>query len=270
MPKKIPFVITLLAAIGVLVLSVANYRSSKASNQNLPDVYHEKKLKAAHQATQSPLALLEALNAKSTLTMNKPGWVYTQETTKYAPSQDNGTLPNGEKIPSEYSVESWFHVNEKGLSFEGVSIMTALDGRMIQVSVSASGKTWNSAIEEQESVYPQPLSALDFGFLMEAADFQKRTGREPEMTTSEVDGKAVIIFTLDEKLSEPIVTVDSPSAIIAVKTIAIYDADSGNLLTIEKSFLHEDGSKNQYSSSLIVEVGIEPPDSVFKLIEERK
>lgn len=269
--RKVSYIIAILAVLVLLSAVFTNYSNGSASNQSLRSSYQETISNAEEQASLTPLEAIESLNAKSALALSKTGWVYTKEISKYNSEQKNGTLPDGTIIPSEYIIESWFYVNEKGLSNEGITIMSALDATIIQTSISKNNQVWSSVTNEQDFWYPQPVSAMDFGFLNEAKEYFKKTGQEPEIVETEVGGRKVAIFTLNEKLSEPMTLVDENKAIAGIKTIAIFDIETGDIANFQKMFIYDDGSeKLNYTSEFEIQLGIIPPEDILKKIEERK
>lgn len=71
-----------------------------------------------------------------------------------------GSLPNGEPIPAQYSTESWYYVDEKGMVTRVITLMKTSEGEVFQAAVIDGGQGRNSAFTDVTTNEPYPFADL--------------------------------------------------------------------------------------------------------------
>jgi hypothetical protein len=208
------------------------------------------------------------LNAKAIALINKPGWVHVTENIVYDTDKENrGVMANGQPIPLVQTVDIWYHINTSKLVYEYVWAMTSQDGETVEAIVYLHNLIYNLTTNISNPLNPYYLGSLDYQFSDELDYYISSSGGHPVVTTDELDGKTVNVFTLDQKLDSPRTTEDYTQPINAVGSIAYFDAESGLLLKMERTVILADGSKRTfYTDNITVETGVEPPQDVMNYI----
>jgi hypothetical protein len=206
----------------------------------------------------SPTDLITLLN-------NKPGWLHVTEKATYDVDKENlGTLSNGAVIPLQYEVNTWYHINDRGLVFQYVLIQTTMDNETVQVSVFMDQLITNLMTNTVIQKQPYSLGAMDYHFSDEMVDFTDRTGKPATLKLTKVDGHQAAVFTLDETLSEPATTENYTQPVYGTRTIAYYDTQSGLLFRLERIRIFKDGSERTfYRTDITVEQNATPPSEVL-------
>jgi len=205
--------------------------------------------------------LLTGLNAKAKTLINQPGWVHVIEEIVYDTDKENrGTLSNGQTVPLVQTVDIWYHINEGKLVYQFVWTMSSQDGQTVETIVFMNNLIYNLTTNISNSLNPYSLKSLDYQFAAEMDDFINNSGNHPVVTTSEVDGKTVTVFTLNEQLDSPRIDEDYTQPINAIGSIAYFDSESGLILKLERIVTLADGSKRMfYIDNITIETGVQPP-----------
>ncbi len=207
--------------------------------------------------------LLAGLNDKARTLYNQPGWVHVTEKIVYdTDKQDRGTLSNGLVIPLVQTVDIWYHINESKLVYQYVWIMSSQDGETIEVTLFLNSLLYNLTTNISNPLNPYSLT-LDYQFADEMDYFISNSGNHPVLTTAELDGKTVTVFTLDEKLASPSTTEDYTQAVTALGSVAYFDSETGFLLKLVRNVTLADGTKRTfYTDNITIETGVQPPMDV--------
>ncbi len=275
--KNIIFSIaTTLTIVLVVAMAYVKYSNARASEGVLLPLESHRTvtgldLEAFQQA--SPIDVIAEFINRAAKTLNQPGWVHVQETTVYdIDRENNGILPDGTVVPLSYIVDSWYHVNDDGLVDQSVSIMVSYEGEALQTSVFANNSLWNSSTGQETAQGPYYLGSLDYHFAADVQEILARSSIYPEFVNSEDYLRSGIsIFTIEEELNPPLLTVDYTAPVYAVRTVATFENATGFLTDLKRIMRFGDGSERTYFHIMLkIETGSEPPRDVLTLIEERK
>lgn len=272
--KKLAAVFTLVvvAAVGVIIL--LSYNPAVASEKSHPPEADVPILDSTQESsnTVSPQEQLAILSQKATALSSQPGWVFVRSTIHYDTDRpNNGVLPNGQEIPLAQVFECWYHVNEDGLVFESVTTMFTLDGKIVQESVFANGVLWGSALDETSTQTPYFLTNMDGGFGNLARDFTAKTGQEPEVSVTELDGRIVYTFTVFEVHEGGMIFVDFDKPVAKTIKIASFDAETGFILQEEVISAFTDGTERTFSqANHEILINVVPPESISKILDQRR
>jgi hypothetical protein len=96
--------------------------------------------------------------AQDQFALSQPGWFHSAWTVDAAVS--GGSMPNGEPIPAQYTSESWYYVDEKGMVIRVITLMKTPEGKVFQAAVIDGGQARNSAFSEVTDNEPYPLTDL--------------------------------------------------------------------------------------------------------------
>jgi hypothetical protein len=217
----------------------------------------------------SPTDLITLLNKKSKDITIQPGWLHVTEKATYDVDKENlGTLSNGAVVPLQYQVDTWYHINDRGLVFQYVLIQSTLDGETVQVSVYTDQVIRNLMTNTVIQKEAYSLGAMDYHFSDEMVDFTDRTGKSATLKLTKVDGHQAAIFTLDETLSEPTTTENYNQPVYGTRTIAYYDTQSGLLFRFERIRIFKDGSERTfYYTDITVEQNANPPADILDYLK---
>jgi len=268
--KRFSPILTIIMIVSVLVLAYVQFYTVNASEKIHFSYNNVTNGKSALGNTILPQDMLDRLNQKAIELTSRPGWVYTKETTVYdIDRENNGVLPNGQPIPLSHTIESWFHINADGLVFESVSIMWAENGDIVQVSAFANGSAWNSTTSEILHQEPFYLGLLDYGFTRDMQDYTERLKVQPDLFNVVLEGKELIVFTLNERHDMPVNALDYNEPVYGVRTSAYFDEESGLLVETERIMIFEDGTERKYFNiALEVRLDVLPQDETLKYLEE--
>lgn len=214
--------------------------------------------------------VIEQLNKKATEAIRST-WVHIREVKKFDTDlPNNGVLPNGMAVPNEQINDIWHYIDEQGMITKTISIMRDKDGNIVQVGVGSNGTSWNSATGEVDGQDYFQLEGLDGGFLRELM-WLKSFGSNPVMKSVELpNGHPGVQVEIVEKFDEPLDGDDYKVPIVGAETVATFDSITGYLISWEKIFYLQDGSKRVFSR-LIQEVQIEPPtEEVLTYFDEKE
>ena len=179
-----------------------------------------------------------------------------------------GSLSNGQQIPLNYILETWYHLNGAGEVFEMVNMMKSENNEIVQVSIYADATWQNLTVGETWQGDPPALN-LDYGFsndLAMAPSWGSTTSRE-ENTLS--DGTSALIFSIRDKFDQPTKIEGHEKLIIRGETRVHFDAQSGALLSLDRIFVAENGERYyaEQMKVLTFEKSDPPSDDVLKYLE---
>lgn len=96
--------------------------------------------------------------AQEQFPLNQAGWYHSTWTVDNAVG--GGSMPNGEPIPAQYTSESWYYVDDKGMVIRVITLMKTPEGKVFQAGVIDGGKGRNSAFSEVTDNKPYPFTDL--------------------------------------------------------------------------------------------------------------
>ncbi|MDH3944491.1 MAG: hypothetical protein OEV06_10400, partial [Anaerolineae bacterium] len=214
------------------------------------------------------IEMLEALNEKASASLQE-GWLHIRVEEIFDEEISNGVLPNGITIPNKQINDLWFHLDNNHMVYQAVSIMQSIDGEIVQIGVGSNGTAWNSATDAfDESSTPSVLTGLDSGFLRDVT-FVPDFGKPLEVEVTRVSDTEVV-FTAVERFDIPITnSVDYEIPIVGTEITAVFDPNTGYLVTMETVIRFEDGSERVFRW-LKQEISFEePPAEILRLLAEK-
>lgn len=258
--KKWAVVLTLLILASVGTIALLTHDFANASERSQPP------------EVGLPMEQLAILNQKATALTNQPGWLFFRTTVVYdTDSKNNGILPDGQEIPLSQVLEVWFHLNDEGLVFEFVNTMLTLDGEVIQESVFLNGVVWSSATNEEYIQSAFFLTPLDGGFSSLADDYITRTGKMPDMSVTEQDGRKMVVFTIEEMYEQELTLSDFDQPVIGSKHSVSLDEETGFITQEEVVYYFSDGIiRSFYTAQTVIQVDAVPPEEIVVTLEARR
>lgn len=240
-----------------------NMKSSTTTSTLIADqLVQELNTKAAQQVMQE-------ISAKSTLGTwlhIREEWVFDQDT------PNNGVLPNGMAIPNQRIDDIWYQVNDQGSIVKSVTIMRAMDGKIIQVGVASKGTGWNSATHEitPQEQFRLEQGLLDFNFLNNDLKWLEKFGNVAEIKdVSLPDNNSGVEIVIGAKNDTPVKTDNYNQPYIRGETRATFDKTTGFLVSRGVIFWFVDGSQREFSQ-LTQGITIEQPtDEVLGYLAQK-
>lgn len=215
------------------------------------------------------IEMLEALNEKASASL-QAGWLHIRVEEIFDEEISNGVLPNGITIPNKQINDLWFHLDNNHMVYEAVSIMQSIDGEIVQIGVGSNGTAWNSATDAfDESSTPSVLTGLDSGFLRDVT-FVPDFGKPLEVEVTRVSDTEVVFTAVDKPdIPMPITNSDYETPIIETVITAVFDPNTGYLVSMETVFRFADGSERVFRW-LKQEISFEePPAEILRLLAEK-
>jgi hypothetical protein len=200
-------------------------------------------------------------------TLGSSGWLHV--VTRHDREKDQASsLPSGQIIPDDYIMESWYFLNGEGLVSELVTLMTDLEGNVIQVSTFSNGIWKNLTMDEEWTGLPFELK-LDFGLSKDIAR-SSQTNVSTAHYTSELDGTPVDVYSVEDHFDEPVHMNGYNAMIMGGARKGYFDSNSGALLTFERTLTAEDGTIYvvEQASYLTLEHVDTPPDPILEYLDE--
>ena len=177
-------------------------------------------------------------------------------------------LPNGEPMPSSYTVDDWYYVNDVGLVEKGVFSVKDNDGNLLQQSALQDNVMINFTFEDrQENLERFPLN-IDLGFeqqIMEASN--KGIGIKKSEVTA--DGKSSLVYSYIEELQLPTQLGAEQMVVYSITKKGFFDAKTGDLTQIQIIWVLSDGTELIYDTVRIVSIESQPNPSsdILKILE---
>lgn len=195
----------------------------------------------------------------------KSGWIHIVSV--YQVDQDEiRVFPDGKPMENGYVQEQWFLLDEHGYEITHVSIQRDMNGNVIQVSALRDGTGYNLTYGIKMSLPDEALEFVwDFGFPGMAADFVGSL--EKEMIS--LDDQTVVLYTLTEEFPFPMDFSGFTDPVVAIKTQACYEPESGKLLSLERVVIFSSGEERVTDTMELVswERGVRPPAEVQKYLD---
>jgi hypothetical protein len=102
-------------------------------------------------------------------------------------------------------------------------------------------------------------------------EFIERTGEQPSVMVTDVDGRQAVVFEIEEMLEEPVVSESYIEPVNGVRSVACYDMETGLLFRLERIRIFADGSeRTYYSTEITVETDAQPPQVVLDYMSGMK
>lgn len=154
------------------------------------------------------------------------GWYHSTWTVDNAVG--GGSMPNGEPIPAQYTSESWYYVDDKGMVIRVITLMKTPEGKVFQAGVIDGGKGRNSAFSEVTDNKPYPFTDLlngGYDEIKSNADLIPAALREVadrvEISFVEAYQQPVKMVGLDQEIiqSEIRFTIDPNTGLVAKREV---------------------------------------------------
>ncbi len=243
----------------------AEVSAERAEDSQTP----EDPLPTSTVAAATPLDVLDGINDTFAAHL-RSGWLHVHAEKTFPPEADNGILPNGKPIPEAQIQDTWYHLDEHGTVVEVVSVMRAASGEVVQAGVLApNGVRWNSATGETDSWEPFQLDALNYGFSWTLRQASRNTAADVriEEHVPLQQGGSGIEFVVTETFEEPVVA-DGKKPVTQIETRALFDAETGWLLTKDTVLHFQDGG-TEISPHLALAYAYElPPEDVLDYLQK--
>lgn len=195
------------------------------------------------------------------------GWLHV--VTQYNNDQDNGgTLPNGQLIPANYTLEDWHQLDIDNQVVSTVNFMLDENGKIVQEGLFKDGLWHNLTVNETFPGETVPLT-FDFGFEEEVLRSQTWGGQVSRNETIAAENQSIISFTIHDPQTQPRVIAGYTKKAIGGEARAAFDAQSGRILWVEHVLIMEDGEQRVINRAEIVTVErvSVPPQEVLSLLE---
>lgn len=267
--KKI-FLAALTMTIILLAAGIALYKSTPVQ----ASVYLRAQTKGARPVseaeTPAPFRVINDLTGRFSVLLSAPGWVYVREESVYESDLNNyGILPDGSIIPLKQVIETWAHIDEQGRSFEGVTVMSDANGQVIQVSTYKDNTAVNLSTGETFMHTPEAIGLMDYGLNADIAAFIAANNQQPAFSRD--DAQKIVTVAWQETYQEPLNIVEFKLPVQSLRTVAVLDDISGQIISIDKIATFTDGSERTISRLLVtMKFDEEPPQDVIKYLEGDK
>lgn len=214
-------------------------------------------------------AVLESareLIGKANDTYRTPGWWHTAYQVFYLARDGNqGTMPNGLPMPTEWREDHWILVDEKGFIIKSVDIVDSGSAETSQIGVYSNGVSKNLTFSLAWEEPPQ-LATLGNGFL---EWIENDIGAMVLESQEEIlDDESVIVFTNHITMREPEET--KPGYWVSSgNNIYYFSRETGFTLLFELYDIFPNGQTKltHRVKTLVVEQIKEPPAEIMKYLE---
>jgi hypothetical protein len=223
---------------------------------------------ASHEAIAEEIKLLNDKWAARFL--QNANWIHF--VTKHDRTKDQiGPLPNGQPIPMDYIMESWWQLNEQRLVVAGVSLMRNETGDVVQVSTFRDGMWRNLTFPDQPPTFGEPFAPiLDFGLydeVLRSKAWGSQVSRSETIAANSQDHW--ITFVIHTLSAEPRTIAGYAKAVIGGQWRAAFDPESGQLLWFERVTLMADGEQRvtEHVEFMTLERVSAPPQEVLEFLK---
>jgi len=197
-------------------------------------------------------------------------WVHF--VTAVSSETSNGViLPNGQPMPSSYTNDEWYYVNEAGLVEKGVFSMKDNDGNVFQQVAYQNNILINFTFgDRQENQQPYPLN-FDFGFEGEVRDAEHN--KTPiKKSDDNVDGKPSVAYSYTEKLKLPTRLGADDVIVNSITKKGSFDKATGDFERIQIIWTLANGTKVVFDSTKIINIEgfADAPDEILNILETVK
>lgn len=199
------------------------------------------------------------------LALIQGGWLYLKVHRAHdIDAEGFGHFSNGQVIPPETLVESWFHI-DRGLIDRSITIQSAMNGEIAQVGVYSDGTGWNTAVDEIVQRAPIRFTGFDFGLLRELGNSTLQVSPITE------DGKSLLKFSLTTSDDKPAVLGEYKQLLVSMTSEYFFDQDSGFLARLKQTAYLEDGSQRVFNlTSVEYKIDSPPPPEVLAYFEKKQ
>jgi hypothetical protein len=213
------------------------------SSANVPTPFPQAVSTVAPTPSRNAIAEeIQALNSKwAAEFLQGGGWLHL--VIQHDRNKDKvGTLPNGQPIPMDYVEETWWQLNEKNLVVAAVTFMRDETGQVVQIAIFRDGLWHNLTFSDQP---PTPGEAfapdLDFGFSNDVVRSEAWGSRVSRGETLNAAGQKTVTFTIHDDFAKPKAMAGYEKDIVRGESRATFDAQSGQLLYVERVMVMADG-----------------------------
>jgi len=193
------------------------------------------------------------------------GWVHL--ISQHTSDQDEGgTFPDGRPIPLSYIMDEWYQLDEQNQVVAVISIMKDHSGQPVQVGTFREGIWQNLAFgtksEGEADLY------LDFGFSKNVEQAMVR-GNSFVRYEALVGDQPVVTFAIGENFDQPLNIMGYTKPVISVENQATFDLKSGQLLSLERVFVMNNGEQRVAEKTIVLtmERATTPPTEVSELLK---
>jgi len=189
------------------------------------------------------------------------GWLHrSSETEAFVTAQK--TLPDGTPIPTKWTDDSWYLLDDKGKVIKAVSIQDTGNAVTSQISVYQNGMWTNLSLG---STFADESFTLMLGsdFISTALKYSTIDALSKEETT--IQGKDVVVLVMAENYVDPIsFGKDDGEKYIGGGTKYYFDRNSGLELQSENFYIRNDGTYEVFQriSNMKIEKAEQIPDSL--------
>jgi len=171
------------------------------------------------------------------------GWYHSTWTVDNAVG--GGSMPNGEPIPAQYTSESWYYVDDKGMVIRVITLMKTPEGKVFQAGVIDGGKGRNSAFSEVTDNKPYPFTDLlngGYDEIKSNADLIPAALREVadrvEISFVEAYQQPVKMVGLDQEIiqSEIRFTIDPNTGLVTKREVLSTFVDGAQRVMMSNAF----------------------------------
>lgn len=217
---------------------------------------------------ESVSQVLQALVDRwSEVTLQGNSWLHL--VTHHIRNKDKlSSLPNGQAIPLNYILDTWYHLDEKGRVLEGITCMRSEDGQLLQVSTFRDN-TWRNLTTGEKWAGEIFTPKLDLGFSADAAQ-AKAWGSFLSRETTTLGGRKVELFRLRDKYEDPVQFEGYAQPALSTERRAYFDPQSGALLMFERILVLTDGTERvvEQVTWVTIQQGEGPPPDVLAFLSQ--
>jgi transcriptional regulator with XRE-family HTH domain len=194
------------------------------------------------------------------------GWLHV--ITRYDNDHKGGSLPNGQLIPSKYTLEDWHQLDADNQVVITVNFMWDENGNLVQEGFFKDGIWHNLTINETFPGEAVPLS-FDFGFQEEVRRSLAQGAQISRNETVTANNQNIITFTAHEPQAQPRAIAGYAKMAIAGEAHAAFDAQTGRILWAKHVLIMADGEQRVINRVEIVtlEHVSTPSQEVISLLE---
>jgi len=174
--------------------------------------------------------------------------------------------PNGKIMENEFVNDEWYLLDEQGQIKKQVLIQRDINGDVIQVSALRDNTGYNLTYGIKMSMPDEAFEFVwDFGFPREAI----RLAGSIEKEIISLEGKTCVLYTVTEENLSPITISEYNEPVIAIKTRACFEPDSGKMLFSDRVVIMSSGAERINPSVKLVswETGVQPPTEVSTYLD---
>ncbi len=155
----------------------------------------------------------------------------------------------------DYVEETWWQLNEKNLVVAAVTFMRDETGQVVQVATFRDGLWRNLTFTDQP---PTPGEAfapdLDFGFSNDVVRSEAWGSRVSRGEALNAAGQKTVTFTIHDDFAKPKTMAGYEKDIVRGESRATFDAQSGQLLHVERVMAMADGEERTVERAEFVTV----------------